>query len=211
MKYVSIDIETTGLSCETNDMIEFAAVIEDTENLLPIDKLPTFSAVVINPKDIYTSNGYCLCLHTELYKKILKFHNKLKENKSSVIRLENSTTKNVNIAIYDYELILKFKMWLWENKLKVNEKIIPAGKNFFGFDINFIEKIDKLKSLKFSHRALDPTALFMLQEDKSPPALDECAKRAGIEFKADGYHTALSDALMVVELIRKGKKWIPSG
>lgn len=36
MKYVSIDIETTGLNPEVHQVIELAAVLEDTENLRPI-------------------------------------------------------------------------------------------------------------------------------------------------------------------------------
>ena len=53
---------------------------------------------------------------------------------------------------------------------------------------------------------MDPTTLFTKPTDKKPPNLDECAKRAGIEFKMNGYHSAVSDALMVVELLRAGWK-----
>lgn len=205
MKYVSIDIETTGLSCETNNMIEFAAVIEDTENLVPVEELPTFTAIVVNEKDQYNIGAYCLCLHTELYKRILETQGKLREHNSSYVALDDSSgKKNVSIGVYSNNLLHYFQSWLSDNG--VEGKVIAAGKNFMGFDIGFIKKLDSSKTLRFSHRSLDPATLFMLQEDESLLGLDECAKRAGLEFTGD-YHRALPDALMVVQLIRKGKKW----
>ena len=42
MKYVSIDIETTGINPLVNDIIEFAAVIDDTNAKVPIENLPKF-------------------------------------------------------------------------------------------------------------------------------------------------------------------------
>ena len=35
MRYISIDLETTGLDSENNQIIEFGAVLEDTNNILP--------------------------------------------------------------------------------------------------------------------------------------------------------------------------------
>jgi DNA polymerase III epsilon subunit-like protein len=56
----------------------------------------------------------------------------------------------------------------------------------------------------FHHRTLDPVTLFTRPCDKELPNLSECAKRAGIDFKGTGYHTAVSDAVMVIELLRAG-------
>jgi hypothetical protein len=41
MKYVSIDIETGGLDARYS-LLEFAAVVEDTADQLPLEELPTF-------------------------------------------------------------------------------------------------------------------------------------------------------------------------
>ena len=42
MKYISIDIETTGLDPENCQILSIGAVIEDTLNQLPFEELPTF-------------------------------------------------------------------------------------------------------------------------------------------------------------------------
>ena len=46
MRYISIDIETTGLDAETNQILSIGAVVEDTNNLVPFDELPKFHAVI---------------------------------------------------------------------------------------------------------------------------------------------------------------------
>ena len=55
MKYVSIDIETTGLDPETCQTIQIGAGIEDTNNPLPIEDLPRFKCLVEHPQ--YTEIG----------------------------------------------------------------------------------------------------------------------------------------------------------
>jgi oligoribonuclease (3'-5' exoribonuclease) len=47
MKYISVDIETTGLDPEKNKIISVAAIIEDTENKLPFDQCPKFNVAVL--------------------------------------------------------------------------------------------------------------------------------------------------------------------
>ena len=43
MKYISIDVETTGLNPETCQILSFAAVVEDTKNRdVPVEELPFF-------------------------------------------------------------------------------------------------------------------------------------------------------------------------
>ena len=51
MKYVSIDIETTGLHEDECDIIEFGAVIDDLRVMAPISKLPVFHCYFI--KEFY--------------------------------------------------------------------------------------------------------------------------------------------------------------
>ena len=68
MKYVSIDIETTGLDPETCQVLQIGAVIEDTEQVLPIDQLPKFNCIVENQS--YTGSPYALWLNSNLLKKL---------------------------------------------------------------------------------------------------------------------------------------------
>lgn len=46
MKYVSIDIETTGLDREKHQVLEVGAIIEDTNNPLPFDEIPRFKCII---------------------------------------------------------------------------------------------------------------------------------------------------------------------
>ena len=39
MRYVSCDIESTGLDKENCQILQIGAVVEDTKNILPIDEL----------------------------------------------------------------------------------------------------------------------------------------------------------------------------
>ena len=81
MKYLSLDIETTGLDKEKCSIIQFAAVVEDTSNPLPYHELPKFVGYLYNPAchwevGAMTMNPNLNC-YTDLclkYEKIIK-HN----------------------------------------------------------------------------------------------------------------------------------------
>lgn len=194
MKYVSIDIETTGLDCNENQMIEFGAVIEDTENVLPIKDLPRFRALLLHK--CYNVSPFCLTFHDELYKELVE-----NIGKDYWVREAQNLSRSVVLGPGSHDsLAHEFLDFLVKNNM--NGKIVVGGKNFNGFDKGFIQLI--MPNVKFCHRTLDPSALFTRPEDKLPPSLADCARRAGIEFKENGYHTAISDAIMVIELLRAG-------
>ena len=46
MKYVSIDIESTGLNIEKCKILSIGAAIEDTNNVLPIEEIPKFHCII---------------------------------------------------------------------------------------------------------------------------------------------------------------------
>ena len=47
MKYVSIDIETTGLDPKLDQVLEMAAIVEDTEEKLKYSIAPKFRALFV--------------------------------------------------------------------------------------------------------------------------------------------------------------------
>ena len=71
MKYVSIDLETTGLNPETCQIIEFGAVIDDTANPKPLNELPTFH-LYIDHMEHNTIRGepFALSMHSEIFRRI---------------------------------------------------------------------------------------------------------------------------------------------
>lgn len=179
MKYVSIDLETTGLNPDTCDIIEFSAVIEDTEKLLPIDELPVYHRYI--KKDVYKGQPYALFMHSELFKKI------------------NNDSENL-FSCLEHELIPGFINWLYENNL--TNKINVAGKNFFAFDNLFLRQLPHYEDIKFYHRVIDPAILFLdIKTDNNLPDLKTCLDRSGIKETVS--HTATEDAIQVIKLIRK--------
>lgn len=190
MKYVSIDTETTGLNIETCDIIEFGAVVEDTKDIRPLDELPRFHTYILPPRkdSIFQGEPFALSMHSEIFKRIAE------------------RRKGYNY-IEPHKLGYNFRNWLIDVNVISNSKTIDpitvAGKNFASFDLQFLKKLPDFKSLvRFHHRSLDPAILFWKPlEDSRVPNLEACLKRAGIQKPV--LHTAIEDALLVIELFRK--------
>ena len=68
MKYISIDIETTGLDPENNDILSIGAIVEDSNNPLPFDQCPKFHVAII--REQLTGSPFALNLNKELIESI---------------------------------------------------------------------------------------------------------------------------------------------
>lgn len=187
MKYISVDIETTGLDSEKHTIVQFGAVLEDTENILPLEELPRFECLLNHPE--YVGTPYALGMHAELFKE-----------------LANPTGKTFIFEFY--EVAEKFQDWLKSCGFELDEKnritINVAGKNFGTFDKLFIEKLPNWnKKIKIRQRIIDPSILYWDPiKDETLPSLEECKKRAGLSHTTV-LHTAVEDALDVIEILRK--------
>lgn len=97
-----------------------------------------------------------------------------------------------------------FQKWLIAHGLNPYD-VQVAGKNFAGFDAQFLWKHPNFKCVKFRHRVIDPAILYWrpLEDDRLPDS-KTCSQRSG----GDGHvaHTAVDDALAVVWQVRKGVK-----
>ncbi len=176
MKYVSIDVETTGLCPKTHHLIEVAAIISDTEDTItPIGQLPVYSSVIY--RDPLTWSEYCIDLHT--------VNGLMRDLKLC----KNQTPEKVYLELLSF-LHTHF------GKDPVN----VAGKNFAGFDRPFLEQ---LGAFRFRHRVLDPAMLWAETHDKCLPDMKKCLERAGL-LALNVEHRALGDAACVIELIRRG-------
>lgn len=189
MKYISIDIETTGLNPVENDTLEIGAYIEDSNNPLPREQLPCFHVYIW--KENYRGNAFALEMNHQILKKILKLK---KANDSSLVSSE--------------EVANRFGKFLLDNKSQwPNEKIfnfgpfVVAGKNLAGFDLPFLNQLPGWNQFKFHRRVVDPGILYFdPTQDEVLPDTSLCKKRAGLsEFVA---HEALDDAWDVISLIR---------
>jgi DNA polymerase III epsilon subunit-like protein len=206
MKYVSLDLETSGLDPEKNQILEFGAILEDTENQLNFEEIPKFSCI-IEQKEIC---GQPIAL--DMNERIIKILSMYWREKDVV---EKAAIKKRFNIIEQRELTHNFLDWLApyfateENSNKELEiysydfSINVAGKNYASFDGKFLEKISGWKELvKIERRIIDPSVLYMdWTKDLHLPSLDECLKRAGIEKTVT--HTAVEDAWDVIQVLRK--------
>lgn len=197
MKYVSVDIETTGLDADRCQIIEFGAVIDEINDhnradpglLKPVESLPSCHFYVSSPT--YRGEPYALSMHPEIFRRI-------------------ATHEEGFVYVPEDCLARCFADWLESNGFEANldDPIVftAAGKNFSSFDNNFLNKLPGWGQIvKAHHRVIDPAMFFWRPfTDTGIPNSQTCMERAGIEGEVD--HTALEDAKMVVELVREGIK-----
>ena len=185
MRYISIDIESTGLDPLTCDIIEFGAVLDDLSNPQPLENLPRFHTYVC--KDMYKGQPYALSMHPKIFRRIA----------------EREAGYNYT---YPNNLGKAFKDFLLQNGYEEEKgkivRINVAGKNFAAFDLQFLKQTNFTDSVRISSRILDPAILFFNKNDERLPGTDECLKRAG--FEPNVAHTAIEDSLDVIKLIRYG-------
>lgn len=184
MRYVSIDIETTGLNPELDQILSFAAVVEDTESLPPVEELPKFTARIKHRR--ITGTAYALHLNAELIKSI-----------------SESSTDCVASDVYDSaeEVVRNFKKFITPY-LNHKGKIITAGKNAAGFDIPFLTKFSPQLIEVFDHRVLDPGSLFFDPRNDTILGLGRLKETLGLDPHVA--HTAYEDALDVIRVLRMG-------
>lgn len=196
MKYISLDIETTGLDPWVNDTLEFGAYLEDTANPMPREQLPFFHCYIW--KEQYTCNAVAAAMNKRIFEKIAE----LKAIQTNCAKGQDVSTEKLEEAnrllLNPEDVAAKFYLWLKANGL---EKVIPAGKNVASFDIPFLKQLDGFEKIRFHHRALDPVTLYFdpLTDDMLPD-LATCKKRANLEELVT--HEALDDSWDVIRLLR---------
>lgn len=199
MKYVSIDIETSGLDPKVNKVLSIGAIIEDTERPLTFERSPKFHAII--PQRSFMVSPRAAVINMKLMEIIAMCH----ENPTKIEHIENITH---SMVLEEKDVVQRFYNFLADNLEK--DEMIPstpitinvAGKNFASFDRLFLEQLPKWQQLiKVRHRVIDPAVLLVdWSQDKSLPSLDECKQRAGIDGKVE--HDALSDAWDVIQVLR---------
>lgn len=197
MKIASIDIETSGLDPQWCAVLEFGCIIDDLEVVEPADKLPKFHRYLLHER-IY-GEPFALQMNQAILKKIALFDGK------NVFDWDSGQTRFIPPGSLGQE----FAFWLKSNDVDPT-RVIAAGKNFASFDRRFLATVPDFDThVKFKHRVVDPTSMYLKVDDHEPPNTNVCAIRAGLDPKNYEQHTALGDAQMVIDLIRRALRKDP--
>jgi DNA polymerase III epsilon subunit-like protein len=222
MKYISIDIETTGLDPENDQILSIAAIIEDSNNPLPFQDIPKIHIAIKSEK--ISGSMFAINMNRELIKKIVHYQTATdQDEKNDMVQItgiqfldESEVVEALYHFCYRNGLVELDPEYLSKTSKVVNGVRYPmltssmpkvtincAGKNFATFDKLFIERLPRWKQVfRIRQRVLDPSLLFVdWKNDEATPSLFECKKRAGI--KGIVTHDALEDAWDVIELLRK--------
>ena len=176
MRYISIDIETTGLDPAKDQILEVGMVEDDLANQRPIEELRTYRTLVRHKRIV--GDPVALRMNADLIRKI-------------------SLGEQPIVDIDD----LSNDIDAWIRCTDVGT-ITLAGKNIGAFDLQFLKALPGW-STRVRHRSLDPVTYFLCAcGGPSPPSLQQCCTAAGISESVT--HTALQDALLVVRLLRVG-------
>lgn len=200
MKYVSIDIETTGLDPKIHKILSIGAIIEDTENPQPLEMCPKFYGVIIQRN--FSISPRAAVINAELIGTISSY---IDSNKVERTALENKLgckfyeEDEIVVAFYNFISHQISKDLELDSPVKFN----AAGKNFATFDNLFLEQLPKWKQyMRVRQRVLDPAILYVnWHGDDALPSLTDCKIRA--EISGDVTHDALLDAWDVVQVLRK--------
>jgi len=216
MKYVSVDVETSGLDDEKNCILSIGAIIEDTKTKLPYEQLPKFHAIVLqneitgHPRAISMNKGI-IQIMSEYLEGTKEVRALLDERSGYKFYDKDEVIKHffdfLFINGYQYELPGAVRVVdgralpiLCSNTKSITINV--AGKNFGTFDKLFLEELMWWKKLiRVRQRIIDPAGLYCdWINDETLPNLDECKKRANIDGAVT--HDALQDAWDVIKVLR---------
>jgi DNA polymerase III epsilon subunit-like protein len=218
MKYISIDIETTGLNPLTCNTLSIGAIIEDTNNPVPYEELPKFHVAILHEE--LQGSPYAINMNRDLIETIVQYQTaKDQDEKNDLVHMTGMQFLKLN------EVAQSFNDFLYQNGMiefnlnepvrHVNGKMLPivgmktkpttitaAGKNFGTFDKLFLEQIPHWNQVvKFRSRIIDPSILFVdWKNDNQLPSLNECKERANVPGIVT--HNALEDAWDVIQTLR---------
>lgn len=184
MKYLSLDIETTGLDKDVHDILSIGMIVVDTEKVgkdVKLEDLPTLH-IAIQPVGGVTGDLYALNMNKDLIEGLVEGH---------VEGAEIVEPHEVEMRVLDFIA----------EEIGGYEKITVIGKNAAGFDIPFIKSHYPEISGWFSHKVLDVGSMYFdANLHKDVPSLKKCKEIAGIDGIVT--HNALEDAFDVVLLER---------
>ena len=186
MRYLSLDLETSGSNPSRHQILELAAVVEDSRHPLPLAELPAFRRVVRHPE--YAGTAGAIALNARLFQELAQ------------------KTPNPELC-GPAELLPQLREFLLLHGFRADRKdcvaVTMAGKNIGVFDLGFLKELPGYGILVRAEPAmLDPAAFYLnWHKDSRLPSMSICKARAQFDDR-EVAHEALADALDVVRLLR---------
>lgn len=185
MQYVSVDLETTGLDREQDQILEIAAVVDGGPfgcSDCTVEQLPSFHTRVYWER--VSGSPVAMAMNAGLLSKIGFGGAGIQTPAEAAASFEHFLLKYADT----YKL--------------PKPRITGAGKNFASFDLQFLKRFAPNAAKLFHHRVIDPAMFFIEPGDTEPPNTETCLQRAGFDSRIK--HEALDDARNVVRLVRIG-------
>ncbi len=192
MKYVALDIETTGLDPQKDQVLQIAFVIEDTENTeSEVEDLPFFEALIYHER--ISGHPFALNMNAEIIEAL---------SNNDALHTERGTIdfrgREAGLFGSLHYAITEAFDFLSKNHPYATPKMVAAGKNAAGFDLPFL---GRPVQNAFHHRVIDVGNVALganplLWKEDHPPGLADLHDRPPT-------HDALEDARDVIRILRK--------
>lgn len=195
MRILSLDIETTGLDFNSDDILELGLVAYDTSK--PFVPTPENTLRIVFLHQRLSGSIFALNLNRQI---IAEINSKPKAYPEFH---EDGQKTTVYINPEDAESFNSLINWfILANNLGGTLNV--AGKNAAGFDIPFLKTKPLFNDFtnRLSHKVLDAGSVYFNPslDTESLPGLAECCKRAGLK-NTTVTHISTDDAIMVVRCL----------
>lgn len=197
-------MKTTGLSPENNQTLEIGIVLYDSTihgelfEEVDFEELPKLNLRIIHSPESLNYNDFVYNMNRELIDSLLE-------------RSYNNTDEWT--YIYPEAAQWHILQFLHSNQFITDEefndgkmedsRLNVVGKNFSGFDRQFLNKIIDLRKIKMKHRVFDPSMLYFdISKDEELPDLKVCFDRSGLfDETYEVAHTAVQDAVDTLKVL----------